>query len=52
METISSYSNRVLIRLEQKTQIRKESASEMSFENVDGQMPAYTISSPMSLWLR
>ena len=30
-------------------------ASEMSFENVDDdgqQMPAYTISSPMSLWLR
>ena len=28
-------------------------SKEMSFENVGGQrMPAYTISSPMSLWLR
>ena len=35
-------------------EIWKESVSEeMLFENVDGQrMPAYIISSPMSLWLR
>ena len=69
METVAILASRVLIRLEQKTQLFVPPAyrcyiwslvrigfiasEEMSFENVDGRgMPAYTISSSMSIRLR